>query len=183
MIFMLRATFAAILAFLLFLVLHVLDFHFLIPQERTNSLLGAALIGLVCFMLILYYLPNEEWFQHKLRINNNTMRRLVFPILGALFYGFLFLGYLEFYFTAERSISFRMLMIIDKQPDHTMTQENMFTQYDVPGIIDKRFDDLTYGGYLTHQGDSYKITPKGNIALTIYRFAIEYLRLDNSQRK
>ncbi|MDP3706022.1 MAG: hypothetical protein Q8R24_08955 [Legionellaceae bacterium] len=180
---MLRATFAAILAFLLFLMLHVLDFYFLIPQERTHSLLITALIGLVCFLLMCCYFPNEEWFQRKLRLNDNVMHRFIFPLLGAFFYGFLFLGYTEFYFTAERSITFRMLMLISKQPDQTITQETMFAQYDVSGIITKRLDDLAYGGFLIHQSDSYKLTSKGKMTLSIYQIALDCLRFDNGEKK
>lgn len=178
---MLRAVFAAILAFLLFLVAHVLNFHFFIPQERTHSLLCTAFAGLISYAVILYFLPNEAWFQQRLHLNDKKMCYLVFPFLGALFYGFLFLGYLEFYFTAERSITFRMLMIIDKQPEHTISSEQMFAKYDVPGILTKRFDDLVYGGYLVCQNNHYQLTAKGKNTLTIYRFAIDWLRLGNGE--
>ena len=134
--------------------------------------------------LILCYLPPEEWFKAKLHINDNLMNRLFYPLLAAILYGFLFLGYLEFYFTAERSITFRMLMIIDKEPKHQITMDKMFKKYDVPGIIDKRFADLTYGGYLTHGKDSYyTLTNKGHIILSIYRFTIDYLHLGSGEKK
>ena len=180
---MIRATLAAIFSFLLFLIVHVLDFHFLIPYEKTNSLLGAMLLGLLIFPVFFYLLPMEEVLQKKCHLSDRLMKRWVFPLLGVLFYGFLFLGYLEFYFTADRSITFRMLMLTDKQPSQTVTRENMFRLYDVPGIINKRFDDLTYGGYLAQQGDEYRLTEKGKLALNIYRFAIDYLRLDDGKRK
>jgi hypothetical protein len=180
---MLRTTTAAILAFIIFLIIHLLDFHFLIPQEKIHNLLWAATFGLIMLALILCYLPKEEWFQEKLHIDDKKMKHLIYPILGALFYGFLFLGYLEFYFTAERSITFRMLMLVDKQPDHTITRDKMFAEYDIPGIIDKRFSDLTYGGYLTQKDDSYHLTNKGDITLSIYRFAIQYLHLGSGERK
>ncbi|MDF1758428.1 MAG: hypothetical protein P1U74_09060 [Legionellaceae bacterium] len=180
---MLRATIAAVIAFIIFLVIHFLDFYFLVPEAKTNSLLWAATFGFVILALILCYLPPEEWFQEKLHINDLTMKRMIYPLLSAILYGFLFLGYTEFYFTADRSITFRMLMIVNKQPEKSITYDEMFKKYNVPGIIDKRFDDLTYGGYLEKDNSTYKLTPKGNIALNIYKFAIKYLRLDNGEKK
>jgi len=111
------------------------------------------------------------------------MNRWIYPAFGALFYAFLFLGYLEFYFTADRSITFRMLMIADKQPGHSITQEQMASLYDVSGILKRRFDDLTYGGYFEQAGDAYRITDKGQIVLIIYRTAIEGLRLDTGEKE
>lgn len=179
---MLRATTSALAAFLFFLATHFLHFHFFWPQEKVSGLLWVAVSGLVVFLFFSYILPSEEWFQSKLHLSNNMMKRVIFPALGILFYGFLFLGYLEFYFTADRSITFRMLIIADKEPEHSITRERMFTLYDVPGIINKRFDDLVYGGYFERQGSVYRLTYKGKIILDIYRFTIDYLHLGNSEQ-
>ncbi len=146
-----------------------------------NSLLWIAVLGLAAFLVFSRTLPPEEWFQNKLHLGNDRMKRWVFPALGALFYVFLFIGYLEFYFTADRSITFRMLMITDKEPAHSITRERMFMLYDVPGIINRRFDDLAYGGYFERQGNAYRLTIKGKIILEIYRFTIDYLHLGNSE--
>lgn len=180
---MLRSTIAAILSFLLFLIIHFLDFHYIIPVDRTNNILWAATFGLVALALILCYLPKEEWFQEKLHINNDHLKKFVYPILGALFYGFLFLGYLEFYFTAERSITFRMLMIMDKQPNHIISRDDMFEKYNVPEIIDKRLSDLEYGGYIVQKDGNYQLTNKGTIILKIYSYTIQYLHLGDGEKK
>ncbi|OGV30858.1 MAG: hypothetical protein A3E88_03650 [Legionellales bacterium RIFCSPHIGHO2_12_FULL_35_11] len=179
---MLRATLAAIIAFLFFLIAHFLDFHYLMPIDKTNSILWTATFGLILLALILRYLPEEKWFQEKLKIDDLKMKKFVYPLLSALFYGFLFLGYMEFYFTADRSITFRMLMIINKEPKHSISRDEMFKKYDVPGIIDKRFNDLTYGSYLTQKGEIYQLTPKGVIILNIYACAIKFLHLDSGEK-
>lgn len=179
---MLRSAIAAILAFILFLVTHFLDFHFYMPYARTNHLLWSATLGLISLALILRYLPTEKWFQEKLHISDSLMQRLIYPLLSALLYGFLFLGYLEFYFTAERSITFRMLMIMGKQPEKTITRDDMFKKYDVPGIIDKRLSDLEYGGYIMKKDNKYTLTNKGKLTLGIYQFSIDFLRLGNVEK-
>ncbi len=179
---MLRVTISAFAAFLFFLVTHFLYFHYFWPQERINALLWIAVLGFIVFLVFTRTLPAEDWFQSKLRLNNERMKRWIFPTLGALFYAFLFMGYLEFYFTADRSITFRMLMITDKEPGHSITRDRMFMLYDVPGIINRRFDDLAYGGYLEQQGSDYRLTTKGKVILEIYRFTIDYLHLGNSEK-
>lgn len=180
---MLRASLSAFLAFVLFFIIHLLDFHLLIPFDRTHHLLGTAGLGMMCFFVLIYVLPNETWFQTKLHLQDKHMQRFIYPSLGVLFYGFLFLGYLEFYFTAERSITFRMLMIIDQQPNHSITADGLYSKYDVPNIINKRFGDLVYGGYLSQKEGIYQLTNKGKTACAIYRFTIDYLHLDHGEKK
>lgn len=178
---MLRVSTAALLAFLIFLVMHFAHFHYGMPHEKVKSLLSTAGLGLIIFIFLVYIFPSEDWFKDKLHISQNVMQRWIYPAFGVLFYGFLLLGYLEFYFTADRSITFRMLMIADKQPDHSVTKEQMSALYDVPGILDKRFEDLTYGGYFEVDGNVYHITDKGKIILKIYKIAIEELHLGTSE--
>lgn len=180
---MLRVSTAAVLSFVIFLAMHFVYFHYGMPHEKVKSLLLTAGLGLIVFFLLLYIFPAEEWFKSKLHISQDVMSRWIYPAFGVLFYGFLLLGYLEFYFTADRSITFRMLMIADKQPGHSITKEKMADLYDIPGILDKRFEDLTYGGYFKLEGNVYQTTEKGKIILKIYRIAIEGLHLGTSELK
>ena len=178
---MLRVSIASALSFVIFLVMHFVYFFYGMPQEKIKTLLLIAGFGLVIFFTLVFVLPQEEWFKSKLHITENVMRSWIYPAFGILFYGFLLLGYLEFYFTADRSITFRMLMIAHKQPSNAITKEKMNRLYDVPGILDKRFEDLTYGGYFEQKGDIYYITEKGKIILKIYKFAIETLHLGTAE--
>lgn len=180
---MLRVSAAALLAFIIFLSMHFAYFHYCIPNEKVKSLFLTAGLGLIVFLFLNYSFPSEEWFTGKLHLSQDAMNRWVYPAFGVLFYGFLLLGYLEFYFTADRSITFRMLMITDKQPNHSVTKEKMSELYDVPGILDKRFDDLTYGGYFELNGNIYQITNKGKIILKIYKIAIEGLHLGTGEQE
>ncbi len=179
---MLKVSAAALISFIIFLFAHFTYFHYAVPYEKTKSLLLTALCGLMIFFVLIRFLPPEDWFVAKFHLSPRSMHRWVYPAFGALFYGFLLLGYLEFYFTADRSITFRMLMIAYKQPNHVITKERMFQLYDVPGILDKRFEDLTYGGYFESTGAGYHITKKGLVILEIYRIAIDGLRLGSGER-
>lgn len=178
---MIRSTIAAFFAFLFFLTIHFLFFYYFNPSHKVNVILICALAGLIFFLILILFFPQEGWFRNKFNISEANMK-WGFLILGALFYGFLFLGYLEFYFTADRSITFRMLMVTAKQREHSITQEQMFTIYDTEGIIKRRFSDLVYGGFYTLKGNIYYLTPKGEFVLRIYRIAIKMLHLDNGEK-
>jgi len=180
---MLRSSSAALTSFLFFLAIHFAYFHFAIPNEKVKSLFLTAGLGCIVYIIFLKIFPNEEWFKRKLHLSFGVMNRLIYPAFGALFYGFLLMGYLEFYFTADRSITFRMLMIADKQPSNSITQEKMSEIYDVPGILEKRFEDLTYGGYFQRNENNYQVTNKGKIVLKIYQFTIENLHLGTGEFK
>jgi hypothetical protein len=180
---MLRVSSAAALSFFIFLIMHFAYFHYGVPYEKVRSLLLTASLGLIVFFILIFAFPAEEWFEKKIHASPSVLNRWIYPAFGIIFYGFLLLGYLEFYFTADRSITFRMLMIADKQNGHSITKEKMTELYDVPGILDRRFEDLTYGGYFKLNGDVYEVTEKGRVILKIYKIAIEGLHLGTSEVK
>ncbi|HEY9216160.1 MAG TPA: hypothetical protein VIQ29_25310 [Ancylobacter sp.] len=174
---MLRSTISTLASFLVFLIVHFLTFHFLAPNDKVNFLLATAAAGLVLFFILLSVLPSEEWFREKLHVSDRAMKRVLFPALGAFFYALLFLGYLEFYFTADRSITFRMLIITSEQPGQEITQAKLLELYDIQSIVVRRIDDLTYGGYFDREKDRYRLTTKARIVLQIYKFTIDFLHL------
>lgn len=181
---MIKVFFAAACAFLVFLLIHFGIFYYFPPYEKVKSIFLCAAIGFFLLLFFLSYLPEDLWFQEKLHISKKYYKYLIYPAFGGLFYGFLILGYLEFYFTADRSITFRMLLIADKQLNQGITKEKMNELYDVPGILERRFEDLTYGGYFELQnGGVYQLTSKGKLILAVYKAAIEGLNLDTGELK
>jgi hypothetical protein len=174
---MLRVLIATFAAFTMFVIGHALHFHFFIPQARVNALLLAALLGLGLFFVIYWILPAEEALEKKLGRWRKPAVKALPGIVGSLLYVLLFIGYLEFYFTADRSITFRMLRIIDERPTKTITTAEMLEAYDTKAIILRRLDDMEYGGYMAKSGDTYSLTPKGNRALLVYRFTIDFMHM------
>ncbi|MBI2911499.1 MAG: hypothetical protein HYY05_05100 [Chloroflexi bacterium] len=98
-------------------------------------------------------------------------------LVGWLLYTLLFIGYLEFYFTADRSISFMILVHLEKQGNTGATREQLARAVNVEGYFQRRFDDLVYGGYLRRIGATYYNTAKGRIFARLYGSIIRYLRL------
>ena len=99
-------------------------------------------------------------------------------VLGLL-YSLLFIGYLEFYFTADRSITVRMLNVIQDSNRGSMNADEMLKIYDLDNIILSRFDDLEYGGYIhKNVNGSYELTKKGMLVSNLYRIAFKTLGLN-----
>ncbi len=173
---MFQVIIAAVLSFMLFLVVHFLHFHFYKPVGKTKSLLLVALLGFPFFVLMLVALPSEDHILHALHLGDSASGILL-RVAGAAFYAVLVLAYFNFYLTADRSISLRMLRMTDARPDHAITMEQMLAAYDTRAIITGRMDDLTYGGSLEHDGDRYRVTARGKRALMLFRFPISFLHL------
>ena len=174
---MIRLLLATFLSFTIFVAGHWLHFHFGNPYDRVNSVMGAAGFGLLLMVIIYRFLPSESHLLAKLRITNSPVVKFLPLVVASLLYALLFVGYLEFYFTADRSITFRMLRMTDENPNSSVTAEEMLKLYDTRSIVIRRFDDLVYGGYMFKEGDQYRLTPKGQRVLSVYRRTIDFLHM------
>lgn len=173
---MLRAIVAAGLSFMFFIVVHFAHFHFFKPAEKTRSLLCVAFLGLIVFVVMVFVLPSEADILSVLHIGDGALSA-VFAAVGAIFYVILIIGYFNFYLTADRSISLRMLMIVAAQPGQTMAADKLLATYDRPMLFGGRIDDLVYGGSLERDGDVYRVTAKGRLALAFFRFFNAFMHL------
>lgn len=174
---MLKVVIASFSAFVTFVIAHWLQFHFFNPVARVNWILAVAFFGLLLNVGLYFLLPPNEALEQRLSRSFKPMVKALPLLVACLVYSLLFLGYLEFYFTADRSITFRMLRITDERPTHSVTAEEMLSLYDTKGIVLYRLDDLVYGGYLEKTGDQYSVTAKGRRTLAIYRFTIDFLHM------
>lgn len=105
--------------------------------------------------------------------------RLVFCLAGLGAYAAVFLGYLEFYFTADRSITVRIMREILGSPEGEITQEAFKARFDTEEqIFRRRFRELVESGYLSADGPRYRLTPKGAFVGALYDRVIRALNLD-----
>lgn len=147
-------------AFVLFFVIHCLVFRFAPPKERARSIFRLFYLHLAILVLcgVMFGLDALAW------------------LLSVGTYAFLFLGYLEFYFTADRSITTRMLILLEKSPNG-MTEAEMISVYEPAGLIRRRFSDMVYGRYMTFDGRRYHVTDKGRRVAKLYEWVIDRLNL------
>jgi hypothetical protein len=165
--------------FSFFLVLQLGVLYYLDPEEKVKAVLYCFVGSLVVLLIAQRISPSES----ELAIKWPRVSSFVSKVLGWVTPSFilvlLFVGYLEFYFTVDRSITFRML-IITSDNQGTITAERMLKLYNTDDVIISRLDDLVYGGYLSRSDGDYFITPKGRFLATGYRHAMKLLNLENS---
>lgn len=175
---MLKAILTSLLTFICFLIIHISHFHFFNPYNRVESILIAAFLCLILFLVLFRVVPSEDQLIYKMKLQSIRSQNILSIFFGMLFFGFLFLGYLEFYFTADRSITFRMMRIVDERPTQNITASEMLSEYNTDAIIHRRMDDLVYGGYFKKEDEKYFLTTKGHFVLGLYRFTIDFMHMN-----
>ena len=165
------------------MIIHAITFHFNPKlKAKTRSIFLTFLALIPVYGLTYFFLPPDPILTLLLDPSTNdswergTMELVNF-LMGLVFYAFLFLGYLEFYFTADRSMTFRMLALLADFPERSMTEEDFLEHYDTDRIIRRRLDDMTWGGYLIKDRDCYILTTKGQLIQKFYGWVIHFLNL------
>lgn len=178
---MVKSLLIAIIGFILFLALHIFVFAIINPINKVNSLLLIFSIVLV-FVSIIYWkgLFNslDQWVENYFK----KAKKIIGFGITILLFTLLFIGYLEFYFTVDRSITFRMLIIVDHFQENNLTSDELLSIYNTDEIIRGRISDLRYGGYLNVDNETkLSVTDKGKIILSIYKFALNLLNFDPAE--
>ena len=181
---MLKAASIAIICFLIFLVCHVITFHFANNlKARVRSIMLTFIALIPAYGAIYISTPLDPLLASVLNPSpvvesQRETLELIHFFMGLLFYSFLFLGYLEFYFTADRSMTCRMLTLLYDSSGKKMTESDFLEHYDTDRIIRRRLDDMTWGGYLIKDGDYYIHTKKGLVVQKFYGTVIKFLNMD-----
>lgn len=179
---MIKPLVLAFCCFVLFLLIHSTYFHLGRPSQRARSLFITYLAGAGLYALAWLLTPEEGTWASILRITEQAISlpsyyTVLGFIVGWLIYTLCFIGYLEFYFTADRSISFMILIHLEKEAHTGATLERLARSLNLDGYFRRRFDDLVYGGYLRLIGSTYHNTSKGRMFARLYGSIIKYLRL------
>ncbi len=166
---MLRSFVLVSAAVLLFFAVHAIVFH----RRRIHSRFRAlcvifALVGAAyCAAYWLLPMPLTE------------PRGLFFFLNGLAYYGFIFLGYLEIYFTADRSITIRIMREILKSSGKEITIEEFKKVFETEEkIFLRRFSEMAESGYLSAAGSGYRLSRKGLFTAAFYGAMIDYLNLE-----
>lgn len=178
---MTRSLLLACLGFIIFLIIHFFIFYFINPTNKVNSLL-------VTFSFVFILISAAYWFGLFSNIDNlidkkyNRFKNFIGFFITGLILVLLFIGYLEFYFTVDRSITFRMLILIDHFQESPLNSESLLALYDTDKVIQTRVSDLEFGGYLeVNDNSELSVTKKGKIILSIYKFALELLNFSPNE--
>lgn len=184
---MIKAPLLGLFSFLLFLAVHVAVFRGVELKERFRalviiffSILPVYLIGwrlIPSGYMVLAPLgptPADQW------LSIGTVYKLTWWgnfLTGLGLYAFLFLGYCQFYFIVDRSISVRIMIEIEDTASKKMNFEEIRGAYSFEGIFRRRLGHMVEGGYLKDEGGFYSNTKKGRAEALLFRFLKDFLRL------
>ncbi|MEE8574474.1 MAG: hypothetical protein V3T30_03585, partial [Thermodesulfobacteriota bacterium] len=165
--------------------LHILIFRYFKPERRfrTLTLIFYFLIGLY---FVLYYLVPHGFLEilpleaGSPNLSQSTFYKLsnfINFVSGFMLYVFLWLGYCQFYFIVDRSISVRIMIELENSKEKALTYDEIKSCYTFDHILTRRLGHMVEGGYLKKEGDKYVNTKKGETEGRFFRFMKDYLNL------
>ena len=169
-------------AFLIFLFIHFSLFHFWLIEKKTRSIVLTFLSVIPVYLVGYFITASDPLYAVLIDSTHHTgpqfyLLQIISFLAGLMLLGFLFLGYLEFFYTADRSMTFRMLTLLHEHHESGLTSEQFLDLYDTNRIIQRRLDDMTYGGYLIETDFGYQLTSKGRQIQALYGWVINFLNL------
>lgn len=162
-------------AFILFFVAHALLLHWRKPDNGWRTVTRFFWFFFGAYTLAFWIIPLPNW----LGILNleSALARLFAWANGAALYILVFLGYAQFYFLIDRSVSARIMIEIEQSPEKRLRIEGIHQRYDPKSMQTRRLNDMLYGGYVIKEGEYYKNTKKGDLHARIFCFCKKYLHL------
>ncbi len=184
---MIKASILGFLCFMLFLCVHAAVFHAFELRERFRA------IKIIFFSLIPVYaalyliLPAgyvvvetggpAAFFSTAPLGTIVAATMAIYFLSGFMLYLFLFLGYCQFYFIVDRSISVRVMIEIENSPERSLSAGEIQRVYPFKGILDRRLEHMVYGNYIRELDGRYLNTRKGRVQARVFGFLKDFLRL------
>ncbi|MBI1911572.1 MAG: hypothetical protein HYS21_06185 [Deltaproteobacteria bacterium] len=184
---MLKAVILGFACFILFLVLHIIVFRFFTLKERFRAM-TLIFYSIIPIYIALYWLiptgymiltpVGDRAFVPFLSMDAiYKITAALYFLSGLMLYAFLFLGYCQFYFIVDRSISVRLMIELERAPLKRLSYEEMQKVYPFSGMLSRRLEHMVEGSYLKVEAGYYSNTGKGRLEARVFRFLKDFLRL------
>lgn len=173
--YMIEAILLSGAAFILFFITHAPWLHWRKPANRWYAVTRFFWLFFGIYTLTFWFIPFSNWLD--LANQGNILARWFAWLNGAGWYVLVFLGYAQFYFLVDRSVSARMMVEIEESSEKRLRIEDIHQRYDPNHMQTRRIEDMLYGGYVIKEGEYYKNTKKGKLHARIFYFCKKYLHL------
>ncbi|MBI5827780.1 MAG: hypothetical protein HZB22_08670 [Deltaproteobacteria bacterium] len=183
---MIKAYLLGILCFMLFLCVHAAVFHTFELKERFRAIKTIFFSLIPVYAALYLILPSgyvivetgvPAFFPAAPLRTIVAATRAMYFLSGFMLYLFLFLGYCQFYFIVDRSISVRVMIEIENSPERSLSAEEIQRVYPFKGILDRRLEHMVYGNYIKERDGRYLNTGKGRAQARVFGFLKDFLRL------
>ncbi|MEK6532095.1 MAG: hypothetical protein AABZ23_06365 [Deltaproteobacteria bacterium] len=182
---MIEAIGAGFFSFVLFIVVHVMVFRSFELKERFRAI-TVIFIAVIPLYVLLYSLIAPDYMVVSVGTGGpgiiapstalSASRHLAF-LIGLALYVFLFLGYCQFYFIVDRSISVRVMIEILESDKKRLTQKEIKDAYSLDGLLDRRLGHMIEGDYIKGDSAEYSNTWKGAFEARFFKAVKRLLRL------
>jgi len=180
---MIKATLIGLSCFVLFLALHVVIFRAFVPKERFCAIKNIFFAVTPVYLFVYLYMPSSYIVVDTLGhaapggLAMRVTGLLVF-LSGLMLYVFLFLGYCQFYFIVDRSISVRIMIEMERAASRRLNYAGILSVYSFDAILMRRLEHMLEGGYITRdERGYYGNTPKGRKEAALFSFFKRLLKL------
>ncbi|MBI5562813.1 MAG: hypothetical protein HY894_08210 [Deltaproteobacteria bacterium] len=182
---MIKAALLGFFCFILFLTLHVVVFRTIELKERFRAMTVIFFSIIPVYVAVYFLVPASYLLVVPMEplpqiISAETVRLLNAALnflSGLMLYVFLFLGYCQFYFIVDRSISVRVMIEMERAADKRLSFDEIMRVYSFHGILQRRLEHMVEGEYLVQDGEYYVNTAKGRWEARLFRFLKEFLKL------
>ena len=172
------------LSMVIFFVVHFTYFHFFKLKNRFQVMV-VIYFTIAFFYIGLYFsnlgdsiralVPIPDIYKYPIPMGWD----IFFCINGFFYYLFIILAYWEIYFTADRSITIRIMIEVFKSPRKEISVEEFKSIYNFnEAIFDRRFREMVAHGYLTESRGRYRLTFLGAFAVWYNYALIKFLNLE-----
>ena len=165
---MLEKIVLSIIAFVLFLVVHWVVFHFWRITNRFRVVNRIFLVFLFGYTVAAVLIPDGSFYGGV--VTESTIGGLLTYVNGLAIYVFLFFSYAQFYFLIDRSISARILTEIEETPAKELSFTELTSRYNPEKLLVRRLEDMRYGGDLIEANGRWRGKPKGRVNWGGFRF-------------
>lgn len=183
---MIQSILIGLACFFAFLITHVIVFRLIRLKERFRALFYIFLVFVPVYVFLysvfsadyLVLAPIGPVVDPKLDLETvYKITRGIYFASGLALYLFLFLGYCQFYFIVDRSISVRVMLEIERSQRKMLTPEEIQKAYTFNEILSRRLGHLVEGKYLINKGGYYQNSGKGRFEARLFNFLKELLNL------
>lgn len=171
---MLKGVVLAVIAILLFLVVHVTIFRISVPRLRFIALTRLACVIGLLYVLAYLLTPPTLGFLPKDLVGGGWAIDFV---NGMFIYVFLFIGYSMSYFLVDRGFSARIMVEIEQSPERRLVPDEIARRYSIAMVLDRRLNEMLEIGQIHVRDGRYRNTEKGHRAASVFRFAKRFLQL------
>lgn len=183
---MIKAILTGLFCFVLFLAVHIAVFRTVELKRRFLCLTIIFFSILPAYALIYFLIPSGYMVLAPLGPVGKPVipLELVFKLTavinfssGLMLYVFLFLGYCQFYFIVDRSISVRVMIEIERSSGKKLSFEEIKGVYSFDGILKRRLEHMVENKYIAEDSGRYSNTGKGRFEARLFSFVKDFLRL------